>query len=159
MVRRYAQGTTVSVERSKIEIERLVTKWGGGNYLIGSFDGRQAVLFAMQGRTIRMVVNTPDKNERRFTHTPGRDHERTSEDAHKEWERACRQAWRSLLLQLKAKFEAIADEVADIDDEFMAYYVLPDGKTFGEHMKPKLAKAFEQNKMPQLALPIGSPDG
>lgn len=41
----------------------------------------------------------------------------------KEWEQACRQAWRALALVIKAKLEAVDAGIVTFEEEFMAQIV------------------------------------
>jgi hypothetical protein len=68
-------------------------------------------------------------------------------------EQACRTRWRSMLLLLKAKFEAIAMKVSDVEREFMADLVLPNGETVVVSLGKQIQAALAGGKMPQLLLP------
>jgi hypothetical protein len=40
--------------------------------------------------------------------------------------------------------------IAEFEDEFLAYLVLPNGQTVGDFTRPQIAKAYENNQMPAL---------
>lgn len=148
----YAENTSVSVERSKAEIERTLQRYGADQFMSGWDQHRAYIAFRMAGRHIKFVIDLPGKDE--FARTPGRGRKRSPEQALTAWEQACRQRWRALALVIKAKLEAVESGITVFEDEFMAHIVLPDGRTVGEHMRPQIAVAYEKGKMPGL-LPYG----
>lgn len=156
----YASQTSVSVERSKAEIERTLQRYGASQFIYG-WDRQEAVIgFVVQGdeqmRQVRFKVKVPDRQQ--FLKTPtGR--RRSNVQAEREWEQAQRQRWRALLLVIKAKLEAIEAGIATFEDEFLAYTMLPSGETVGEWMQPQLDEVYRDGVMPgtlRLALPAGS---
>jgi len=54
----YAQDTNVSVEKSKAEIERILQRYGAGQFVYAndSEQGRAVVGFTMRGRDRKSVV-------------------------------------------------------------------------------------------------------
>jgi hypothetical protein len=155
-VSRYAENTSVSVESSRAEIERTLQRYNAASFAYGWDQERALIEFSHEERRIRFVLPLPDKNEKQFTHTPGRGNRRSETDAYKAWEQACRQRWRALALAIKAKLEAVEAGITTFEDEFMAHIVLPDGSTFGRWARPQIAKVYEENSMPSmLALGVG----
>ena len=152
----YAENTSVPVDRSKAEIERILQRYGADQFISGWDKDRAMIGFRMNGRQIRFIVELPDKNARAFTHTPGRNSRRDASRAYAAWEQACRQRWRALALVIKAKLEAVETGITVFEDEFMAHIVLPDGQTVGEYMRPQIAAAYQNGSMPQL-LPYIAP--
>lgn len=157
---RYAQSTSVSVEKSRAEIESTLTRYGATAFAYAWQGSRASIQFEAKDRRIRFMLPLPDKTERRFTHAKHARHytekPRTPEAALKEWEQACRQAWRALALVIKAKLEAVAAEITSFEDEFLAQIVLPDGKTVADHAKPEIAIAYQRGEMrPMLPGPKG----
>jgi hypothetical protein len=146
----YAENTSVSVEKSKAEIERTLQKYGAAQFISGWDLSRAMIGFTMDNRQIRFIVDLPEKDEKRFTHTPGRGTKRTESQAYSEWEKACRQRWRALALVIKAKLEAVESGITCFEDEFMAHIILPDGQTVGDYMKPQISAAYETKKMPKM---------
>ena len=69
-------------------------------------------------------------------------------------EQACRSRWRALALAVKAKLEAVAIGITTFEDEFMAHIVMPDGLTVGEHVRPRIASAYESGQVTPL---LGGP--
>lgn len=155
MTSRYAEGTSVSAERSKVEIERTLMRYGADDFVTGTSRAmRQAfVAFSYKALPVRMVLPLPDPEAAVFTMSPSGKRERTPEQARAAWEKACRQQWRVLLLLIKANLEAIENGVVSAEAAFLPWLLLAGGRTVYEEMKPGIQKAVE-GKTP-LALPWG----
>lgn len=152
----YAASTTVSVERSRIEIEHTLQRYGASSFALGYDADKAAIQFAAKGRQVRFMLALPDVGERHFTHsTRG---PRTKAAARAQWEQACRQRWRALALCIKAKLEAVESGISSFEDEFLAWTVLPDGSCVADHVGPAIARAYDTGQMPMslLALPSGA---
>lgn len=139
---RYAQGTSVDSSASRAEIERTLTRYGAESFMYGWQGSKAAVAFTANGRQIRFILPLPDRNERRFTHTPAKNQRRTPEAAEKEYEQACRQSWRALNLVVKAKLEAVAAGIVSFEAEFLAHVVLPNGRTVFEETEAAVETAY-----------------
>lgn len=136
----YAQGTKVAVERSRAEIERLITKYGATEFSSGWMNEQAAIQFRANGRQVRFVLDLPNrewakdllmgkKRGRYFS----REYIPTTAlvplvDAEH------RRRWRCLLLAIKAKLEVVHSGIASFDEEFLAHVVMDDGKTIYEHV-------------------------
>jgi hypothetical protein len=108
MTRAYAARTKVPVEKTRSEIERLVKRYGASGFVSG-WQGLTARLeFICQNRHIRFTVRVPEQ------------------------EQAARQKWRSLLLLVKAKLEAVDAKIATFEEAFVGDIVMPDGRTVWE---------------------------
>lgn len=138
-MRRYAQETAVSVEKSKAEIETMLNRYGATAFMSGTNQTEAVIAFEMVERKIMFRLPLPARNERRFTHTRARRLARSPEEAHREWEQACRSRWRALALAIKAKLEAVSIGITTFEDEFMAHIVMPDGLTVSQHVRPRIA--------------------
>lgn len=155
---RYAERTNVAVGATRNEIERLLDKHGA-KALVSGWDRDQqmaSVMFDLADRRIRFTLSLPDPADRQFTRTPtGRP--RTTAAAETEHDQAIRQRWRALLLVIKAKLEAITAGIATVDEEFLAYIVIPGTtSTVSERVGPELARSYEvTGYTPMLALPGG----
>ena len=148
---KYAEATTVSVERSKAEIERTLERYGADQFLSGWDAGKSTAMigFTMLGRQVRFFIELPDKADDEFQLTEtGRARAETS--ALKAWEQACRQRWRALALVIKAKLEAVESGITVFEDEFLAHIVLPNGSTVGDWARPQIEQAYETLEMPSL---------
>lgn len=145
---KFASETKVPVAKSKQEIEAIVTRYGAHQVMIGSSPSQAMAAFTMEGRQVRMIIALPDRDSREFTHhSQGA---RTEESAKRQWEQACRQRWRALALVIKAKLEAVASGISVFEDEFLANIVMPNGRTIGDEVRPKITEAYESGNMPPL---------
>jgi hypothetical protein len=63
-----------------------------------------------------------------------------------------RRRWRCLLLNVKAKFEAVENQIVTFEEEFLAHIVVPGtGETVGAWAAPRIAEAYERGAhMPPL---------
>lgn len=140
---RYAENTSVSVDRTRLEIEKILRRYGAEAFQYGWKPGLSIIEFASHGRHIRFTLPMPDPEDSEFTHTPsGRD--RGADAARKGWEQACRQRWRALALAIKAKLEAVEAGIGQFEQEFLAYVVDPaTGRTVGDLIRPQLAASYE----------------
>lgn len=154
----YAAETQVSAEKSRAEIEATLGRYGATSFAYGWSGAKVMVGFAMNDRQIRFNLELPDRNDKRFTHTPARGTKRHPSDAEKAWEQATRQKWRALALVIKAKLEAVESGITDFEDEFLAHTVLPDGSTAGDWMRPQIDEAYRTGTMPEM-LPALGPGG
>lgn len=150
MSRKFAEGTVVSVPKSKAEIEDLLTRYGADGFGYAVEAHRAAILFSVLGRRVRFVLPIPAKDERRFTHKPkdrfGWENKRTETQQAEAWEAEHRRLWRSLALVIKAKLEAVASGIVTFENEFLAHFVLPNGQTVGENIAPALLEMHETGK-------------
>lgn len=137
----YAQQTSVSVERTRAEIESMLSRAGAHRFGYMNDEKGAAIAFVLRGRSVRFLVPLPDKSEQRFWQTPARRNRRTQEEAYREWEQACRSRWRALCLCIKAKLEACAAGITTFEEEFLAHFVLANNKTVGQTVLPQLKDA------------------
>jgi hypothetical protein len=151
-VSRYAANTEVSSSRSRDEIERTLERYGADQFLYGWRDTNAVVGFRMKDRHVRFVLPLPSKDDKAFTEyeSRGKLWLRTEEAARKLYEQAVRQRWRALALVIKAKLEAVETGISEFEDEFMANIVLPDGRSVSEHVRPRIASAYETGDMPPM---------
>jgi hypothetical protein len=158
-VTRFAEGTTVSVVKSRIEIEELVKKHGARHILSGD-DGKQAwIAFAVKDRFLRFTLPLPDPKDRKFTQQPrSRWRRRSDEQIRVAVEAETRRRWRALLLALKAKFEIVESEISTFEHEFLSHFVLPDKRTIGEVVVEMLDEVV-RGGLPALPAPKDTIDG
>lgn len=150
---RYAENTSVSVEKSRSEIESILQRYGCDDFAYRNSRQRAQIAFRMNDRMIRFDLDLPDPET--FRATPGGRRRRSDSDMLKAWEQGCRQRWRALALVIKAKLEAVETGITTFEIEFMAHMLVPGtGQVFHEVALPRLASAYETGKMPPL-LPSG----
>lgn len=86
----YAKNTTVSCEKSKAEIEKILTRYGATHFAYTTMPEGAVVQFVNNGKRIRFLVPMPNR--------PRQD----APAAHfSRWEKAQRQKWRALALIIK----------------------------------------------------------
>jgi hypothetical protein len=154
---RYADKTDVPVEKSRAEIEKLLTRYGATAFGYMRAGRKEAVEFVAKDRRIRFTLPMPDPKDKQFMYTPARKFMRTNDEAYKAWEMACRQRWRALLLSIKAKLEAVECGITEFEDEFLAHIVLPDGGTASEWLRPQVELAYQSGRMPQQLFSLPAP--
>lgn len=146
----YAEKTSVSVAKTKADIEELIQKAGAGQFVSGYKENMAVIGFSVDNRQIRFVLPLPDKEDKKFWYTPERRNKRTKEQAYAAWEQACRAKWRALYLIIKAKLEVVESGISTIEREFFYDIVLPDGNTVGEFLSPQLDMVYESGNMPPM---------
>jgi hypothetical protein len=148
----YAKTTSVSVDKSRAEIERTLSRYGASAFAYATSNDKAMIQFQADNRRIMFVLELPNKQERRFTHTRGGkgSSEWYPDHQHRLWEQACRQIWRAMALLIKAKLESVDAGITIFENEFMANIIMPGGKTVGDHMRPKIEEAYKTNKLPAL---------
>ena len=147
---RYAAGTDVTVDRSKAEIEHVLTRYGADAFMYG-WEGTSALIgFRYSGKMVRFILPLPDRGSDEFHLTPSGQRRRTADAAEKAYQQAVRQRWRALALIVKAKLEATETGITTFEEEFLSYIVLPDNSTVGEYMLPQIESAYQNGEMPRM---------
>lgn len=136
----YAETTSVSVERTRAEIETLLSKRGASRFGYMSDEKKTSIMFVLRDRAVRFELPLPAKDEKRFTFRTVRGYAKpnAAEIIYKLWEQACRSRWRALFLCIKAKLEAVDVGITTFEAEFLAHVVMSDGRTIGQAMLPRL---------------------
>ena len=144
---KYAEGTSVPVERSQAEINKILTRFGADQLAQASSASPPAVLmgFRVKGRLIRFHLPMPLPKD--FSGTPIQ--------IEKLFAGECRRRWRALLLVLKAKLEAVDSGITTFEQEFYGYTVLPTGLTIYESTHKEVARALEHGKPPSFGGMLG----
>lgn len=157
MAQKFAADTSVSVEKSRADIETVLRRYGADKFASGWDRTSATIAFQVHERMVRSVLPLPDPDDAEFTLTPSARRQRSRAQAQAAWEQACRSRWRSLHLVIKAKLEAIDAGIAEFEDEFMAHLVLPDGRTVSEHVRPQIDSAYDSGRISgNLMLEAGS---
>jgi hypothetical protein len=151
----YAASTAVTSERSRLEIERTLTRYGATSFAYGWQQQNAMIGFVMAGRQVRFLLPLPDEHAPEFTRTPtGRP--RTATEAKRQHEQAVKQRWRALALIVKAKLEAVEAGIVTFEDEFAMHMILPDGRRVSEHVAPAVESAYATGVIPpMLAITAG----
>src|SRR5690606_26121903 len=67
---KYAAKTTVSVQRSRDEIEAILTRYGADQFMYGWFEGGATIAFRAHGRMVRFHLPLPDAEDPEIKFTP-----------------------------------------------------------------------------------------
>jgi hypothetical protein len=143
----YARKTAVSSERSRMEIERTLQRYGATQFAYASRDDKATIVFEMNGKRLRFDVPMRPRSE--FLKTPSGRERSYVEDIDRAWNEANREQWRALALVVKAKL-AYVESGAIFEEEFLAHIVLPNNQTYGQFAVPQIESAYERKKMPPL---------
>jgi hypothetical protein len=148
---KYAQGTEVTADRSRTEIERTLERFGASAFAYGwsSDRGTAQVMFEANGRRVRFELPMPDRSSKEFIYN-GRGTQRTEPGIRAAYDAEVRRRWRALALVVKAKLEAVATSIVSFEEEFMAHIVLPSGETVGQWVGPQLEQVYGRGDMPAL---------
>ncbi len=142
MTRRFAEKTRVPAMQSRMEVERLVSRYGCQQYgaAVDYLTLSARVQFMSHDRVVRFVVALPDPKKYK------RDEAREQEE---------RRVWRSLLLVIKAKLEAVQTGIATFEEEFLAHIVMPNGRTVADMIVPQIADSY-RNGFSAAPLALGT---
>lgn len=138
MAGKYATGTPVSVSRSREELYRILTRYGADQRIVGEDDDQIAAGFRLHGRAIQVAIPLPEA--RAFA----------SQTA---YEREVRRLWRVLILLIKGRLEVVEEGAETVEQAFMAYLRLPDGRVYGDLAIPEIDEAIAANRLPANVLP------
>lgn len=154
---KYASETTVPVEKSRAEIEAVLIKYGAKAFHSGWSDGEATIAFQIADLYIRFVLPIPAPTESRFVWKRDRwgDAKKLTEQQSKHaHDQDVRQRWRALLLTVKAKLESVEIGISTMEQEFLAFIVMPNQLTVGEWLAVTALPSIRSGKMPLM---IGGP--
>lgn len=154
----YAANTSVSVDKSRAEIEATLVRYGATMYFSGWDEQNAFVRFCVRERHIKMVLPLPKREERRFTHHKDRYGIVRANAPAKTldlYEQAKRSLFRALLLAIKAKLESVESRIETFEQAFLAHIVLPDDSLVGDRVKSLVDEAYRTGRLVHLALPSG----
>ncbi len=148
---KYASKTSVTVEKSVAEIQRILTRWGADGFGYFTQGDKAMVQFSKNNKVIKFMLQMPDRksDEIALTHYG---YDRSAAAVEQKWEQACRQRWRALALIVKAKLEAVDSGIVTFEAEFMAHIQLAEGRTVGDIVLPEIDKAISLGKAPKTLL-------
>jgi hypothetical protein len=140
-MRPYAADTEVTVEKSKMQIEKLLIEFKASSVMTGTNSTQSIIAFEMAERRVKFVLPLPQADQ--FP----RHKYRNPQGA---LEQATRTRWRALYLALRAKLEMAATGITTFEDEFLAHIIMPDGQTVGEMTRPRIAQAYQSGEVRPL---------
>jgi hypothetical protein len=132
----FASETSVPVERSRAELEKLLRRYEADQFVSGWEEGRAMVGFRIAGRTVRLEVPMPTLRD--VQKTPSGRQRRAPSSQTAVLAQMERQRWRALLLLTKAKLEACALGLETFEQAFLAGIVTPNGQTIGQRLVQQL---------------------
>lgn len=150
MSSKFAEGTSVPVERSQAEIRSTIMKYGGtSEFGIVEKADKAAIIFIAHGKNIKFILPLPNPDSQEFrTTATGR--MRKGNSVSEAFEAEMRRRWRALNLVIKAKLEAVETGIVSFEQEFLPFFVLPSGQTVSEVMIPQLENAYKTGRIPTL---------
>lgn len=136
----FASGTSVSEEKSRLEIEKILISKGATQFgVLTDVDGRRAMIsFRLSKLNVRMQIPLPDPASREFKHSPSGRRRYDDERAKVNYMAEVRRRWRCLALAVKAKMVAVGDGITTFENEFLAYVVTDEGMTIGAALAPMI---------------------
>jgi len=150
----YAEGTTVPVNRTIAELERLLDLHGATGFAYGRDSEQQVahVVFRLQGRLCRFSVDAPAVAQYART---ANDRRRSPRQAQEKAQAEYRRRWRAKYMLTKALLVAVQDGDITLAEAFLPYMLLPDGSTVAQWAEEQFPH-MEAGLMPPL-LPGVSP--
>lgn len=145
----YAADTKVSPEKSRLEIEQTLRRYGADAFGSGQDGVHAVVTFRLEGVTVRIDVPIPTVADMPTSH-PNRYGSYTLAQREVKRDQAERQRWRAILLMVKAKCESVELGIESVQQAWMPYILLPNNTTVGEFLEPQIARAYETGEMPSL---------
>lgn len=149
---KYAEGTSVTPDRSLAEISETLRRYGATGFAYGWEDDRAMIAFRAHERQVRFILDLPKQADQEFALTPtGRQRDTTART--RAYEAEMRRRWRALALAIKAKLEVVESGIATFEEEFLAHLVLPSGETVAQRVVPELDAAWQAGVTPARLLP------
>lgn len=159
MMRKFAEDTDVAPEKSRMEIEMTVKRYGATSFYSGWDETNAAAIigFQIENRVVQFKLRIPPIEE--FAGTVkvayGNTRKRKPEEMEVARKQEERRRWRALALAIKAKLEVVSSKIATLEQEFLAHVVLPDGSTVGDWVGPQIEQAYTERKMPRMLPSMG----
>jgi len=132
---RYAERSEVTVQRSRTHLEQLLHSHGAEGFAYGWTATHDRVEFVWKGTRVRFTLPRPSREKFVLT-TTGL--QRSDKSVQAALDAEDRRRWRALLLVVRAKVEAVESGISIFEEEFLAFIVMPNEKTVGEILVPRL---------------------
>jgi hypothetical protein len=149
----YADNTSVSVAKSRGEIEDMVQRAGGTRFASMYEAARAVVLFELADRRVMFELPLPPREKYSTRLLRGRRVPQDGDRQQKDWEQACRSKWRALGLTIKAKLVSVESGVETFEEAFLAQIVVPTdagSRRFGEVATKAIQQAYTGGQLPPL---------
>ena len=145
----YAATTTVSVQKSRNELESTLKRYGATGFAYMTQGQVSIIAFEMRQRRVMFRLTIPDMMSDDVRLTPA-GKVRTVAQREAAYEQIERQRWRALNLVVKAKLESVEAQIETFEEAFLPHLVLPNGQTYGQFAIPQIASAYERQEMPPM---------
>lgn len=162
---RYAEGTSVSVDQSRREVERTLERFGASTFGY-AWDRREetwcfrcrALATGEAGAACRSAGHSTQKEIREYAMLSFRLKERSIRldvpmptqrevGTKANLEVRTRERWRAIALIVKAKLQAVEAGVDSIETAFLANVVTGDGRTVGQILLPRMSEAVTAGRL------------
>lgn len=149
--RRYAEGTSVGIDRTISEIQKLVKAHKATSWRYEEVDdvtpAYRTISFVLQGRLIRFTVEEAPLSE--FKRTPT-GLLRTDASMVKVADEENRRRWRAVLLYVKASIEAMYSGVPQLRHALLPYVVMEDDESVGDKVEAQFAEQERRREIHML---------
>jgi hypothetical protein len=150
----YAQDTSVSVAKSRGEIEDMVQRAGGTRFASMYENTRAVVMFELADRRIMFELPLPSREAFATRQVRSRTVPVDAARQQRDWEQACRAKWRALALTIKAKLISVESKVESFEEAFLAHIVVAgaDGKAkrFADFAVKAIQQSYTGKPLPPL---------
>ena len=133
----YASGTRVPIEKRRMNIRRLLERFGAKETLFYENPRLVGIGFEIRTRQFRLPFPLPD--ERQYTRTG--------------YQQALREQWAAIELYLKSTLTAVECGFFSVEQILMPFTLLPNGQAVGEWLEEQLKESDGQ--MPPLLPWVG----
>jgi hypothetical protein len=127
----FAATTGVPIDRTRTEIEKVLSRYGAATFGYMTRVGQVVILFEAKERKIKISIPMPTG---------------TSEKENQ----LARSRWRALLLVIKAKLESVSAGIETFEEAFYSNIVLPNGRTVYEETQQRVAIAYQSGQVQAL---------
>lgn len=144
---KYAAGTSVSPARSREELDKMLKKYGATGFGYVDQERAAAIMFSINGRTYRYLVQMPQLQDFRRNSTG---YVLSTTAQKRAWEQSVREQWRALVVTIKGKLVAVDTGIETFEESFLRHVIMPNGQTVGETIEPQLEEMYRTGTMPKM---------
>ena len=149
----YAEGTSTSESKSKVEIDELLRKWKSTNVAVGEGAAGAVVYFGIGQWQVKFEVPMPSLGDAEKALKGKRSYHYPTTVQKTAWvEQERRRRWRALLLTVKAKLVSVENAIETFEQAFLAHLVIEGGQTVGQRVLPAIAETYKSGRVPNGGL-------
>lgn len=140
---KYAEGTTVSVRKSREEIAHILERFGATNrqWTLNDDGDALTISFDYHGHNYRFTVRRPTPIE--FLFTP-KGQQRAEDQIKRERDAETKRRFRSLANFIKALIDATNTGIVQAEEALMPFKVLPSGETAYQKLQGRIRRCNHQ---------------